>query len=152
MKKALFITISIVALIAATIIGMGVYVTNTPEYALKEMIDDVNASGMDGLYPHLTGEAKTTIDAVSSVTENNIFNTIVGFIGQSEYVGVLKSEIQEIEWEVDDVLKSKKNAAVVLSFNYEDKLIGTIEISMIREEGEWKVDSIEFPEFTEVNW
>lgn len=152
MKKALFITISIVALIAATIIGMGVYVTNTPEYALKEMIDDVNTSGMDGLYPHLTGEARTTIDAVSSVTENNIFNTIVGFIGQSEYVGVLKSEIQEIRWEVYDVLKSKENAAVILSFNYEDKLIGTIEISMIREEGEWKVDSIEFPEFTEVNW
>lgn len=152
MKKALFITISIVALIATMIIGMGVFVTNTPEYALKEMIDDVNASGMDGLYPHLTGEARTTIDAVSSVTESNIFNTIVGFIGQSEYVGVLKSEIQEIEWEVDDVLKSKENAAVVLSFNYEDKLIGTIEISMIREEGEWKIDSIEFPEFTEVNW
>lgn len=152
MKKALFITISIVALIATTIIGMGVYVTNTPEYALKEMIDDVNASGIDGLYPHLTGEARATIDAVSSVTENSIFNTIVGFIGQSEYAGVLKSEIQEIKWEVDDVLKSKENAAVVLSFNYEDKLIGRIEISMIREEGEWKVESIEFPEFTEVNW
>lgn len=152
MKKALFITISIMALIAATIIGMGVYVTNTPEYALKEMIDDVNASGMDGLYPHLTGEARTTINAVSSVTENNIFNTIVGFIGQSEYVGVLKSEIQEIEWEVDDVLKSKENAAVVLSFNYEDKLIGTIEISMIREEGEWKIDRLEFPEFDKISW
>ena len=152
MKKAFLITISIVALIAITIIGMGVYVTNTPEYALKEMIDDVNASGMDGLYPHLTGEARATIDAVSSVTENSFFNTIVGFISQSEYVGVLKSEIQEIQWEVDDVLKSKENAAVVLSFNYEDKLIGTIEISMIREEGEWKIDGLEFPEFDKINW
>ena len=54
--------------------------------------------------------------------------------------------------EGDDVLKSKENATVILSFNYEDKLIGTIEISMIREEGEWKIDSIEFPEFTEINW
>ena len=152
MKKAFLITISIVALIAITIIGMGVYVTNTPEYALKEMVDDVNASGMDGLYPHLTGEARATIDAVSSVTENSFFNTIVGFISQSEYVGVLKSEIQEIQWEVDDVLKSKENAAVVLSFNQEDKLIGTIEISMIREEGEWKIDGLEFPEFDKINW
>lgn len=152
MKKALFITISIVALIAATIIGMGVYVTNTPEYALKEMIDDVNASGMDGLYPHLTGEARATIDAVSSVTENSIFNTIVGFISQSEYVGVLKSEIQEIQWEVDDVLKSKDNASVILSFNYDDKLVGTIELSMVREDGEWKIDGLEFPEFDKINW
>ena len=49
----------------------------------------------------------------------------MGIINQNDYIGVLKSEIQEIQWEVDDVLKSKENAAVVLSFNYEDKLIGT---------------------------
>ncbi len=152
MKKAFLITISIVALIAVTIIGMGVYVTNTPEYALKEMIDDVNASGMDGLYPHLTGEARATIDAVSSVTGNSIFNTIVGFISQSEYVSVLKSEIQEIQWEVDNVLKSKDNASVILSFNYDDKLVGTIELSMVREDGEWKIDGLEFPEFDKINW
>lgn len=152
MKKAFLVTISIVALIAVTIIGMGVYITNTPEYALKEMIDDVNASGMDGLYPHLTGEARATIDAVSSVTGNGIFNTIVGFISQSEYVSVLKSEIQEIQWEVDDVLKSKDNASVILSFNYDDKLVGTIELSMVREDGEWKIDGLEFPEFDKINW
>ena len=152
MKKAFLVTISIVALIAVTIIGMDVYVTNTPEYALKEMIDDVNASGMDGLYPHLTGEARATIDAVSSVTGNSIFNTIVGFISQSEYVSVLKSEIQEIQWEVDDVLKSKDNASVILSFNYDDKLVGTIELSMVREDGEWKIDGLEFPKFDKINW
>lgn len=152
MKKAFLVTISIVALIAVTIIGMGVYVSNTPEYALKEMIDDVNASGMDGLYPHLTGEARATIDTVSSVTGNSIFNTIVGFISQSEYVSVLKSEIQEIQWEVDDVLKSKDNASVILSFNYDDKLVGTIELSMVREDGEWKIDGLEFPEFDKINW
>lgn len=152
MEKAFLVTISIVALIAVTIIGMGVYVTNTPEYALKEMIDDVNASGMDGLYPHLTGEARATIDAVSSVTGNSIFNTIVGFISQSEYVSVLKSEIQEIQWEVDDVLKSKDNTSVILSFNYDDKLVGTIELSMVREDGEWKIDGLEFPEFDKINW
>lgn len=152
MKKAFLVTISIAALIAVTIIGMGVYASNTPEYALKEMIDDVNASGMDGLYPHLTGEARATIDAVSSVTGNSIFNTIVGFISQSEYVSVLKYEIQEIQWEVDDVLKSKDNASVILSFNYDDKLVGTIELSMVREDGEWKIDGLEFPEFDKINW
>ena len=152
MKKAFLVTSSIVALIAVTIIGMGVYITNTPEYALKEMIDDVNASGMDGLYPYLTGEARATMDAVSSVTGNGIFNTIVGFINQSEYVSVLKSEIQEIQWEVDDVLKSKDNASVILSFNYDDKLVGTIELSMVREDGEWKIDGLKFPEFDKINW
>ncbi len=41
---------------------------------------------------------------------------------------------------------------MILTFNYEDKLIGKIEISMIRENGEWKIDNIEYPQFTEVNW
>ncbi len=152
MKRTLLITISFIVLIASTIVSIGVYITNTPEYALKEMIDDVEASGMDGLYPHLTGEARATLDTVSSVVDNNIFNTISRFIGQSEYVGILKSEIQEIQWSVSDVLKSKENASVILSFNYDDKLVGTIELSMIREDGEWKIDGLEFPEFDKINW
>ena len=56
-----------------------------------------------------------------------------------------------MQWEVDDVLKSNENAAVFLSFNYEDKLIGSIEISMIREDGDWKIDTIKFPIFSEIN-
>lgn len=152
MKKVILIISSVVLLLVVIVGGFGLYIVNTPEYALKNIIEDVKASGMAGLAPHLTGKAKETLDAVSSVTESSLFNTIMGFIDQSDYVGVLKSEIQEIQWGVDDVLKSKENAAVILSFNYKDKLIGTIEISMVRREGEWKIDSIEFPKFTEVNW
>lgn len=152
MKKTILITISVVVLISTMIVGSGFYVTSTPEYALKEMIDDVHDSGMDGLYPYLTGKARTTIDTISSVADNNIFNTILSFISQSEYVNVLKSEIQEIQWSVSDVLKSKENASVILSFNYDDKLVGTIELSMVREDGEWKIDELEFPEFDKINW
>lgn len=152
MKKVLLITLSIVVLIAVALISIGFYITNTPEYALKEMIDDVTVSGMDGLHPHLTGEARETIDAVSSVTDNALFNTIVDLIGQSEYVGILKSEIKEIQWGVSEVLKNKGNASVTLSFNYEDKLVGTIELSMVREDGDWKIDELEFPKFDKINW
>lgn len=152
MKKTILIITSIVVLLAVVVGGIGLSIVNSPAYALKSMIEDVNASGMEGLNPHLTGKAKEALDAVSSVTESDLFNTIIGFINQNDYVGVLKSEIQEIQWEIDDVLTSKENAAVVLSFNYADKLIGTIEISMIREDGKWKIDGIDFPEFTEVNW
>ena len=152
MKKALLIIGSILALIAIIIVGVGAYIINSPEYALKEIIEDVNDRGMEGLHPHLTVEARETIDAVSSVRKSDLFNATMGFISKSEYVSVLKSEIQEIQWEVDDVLKSKKNAEIILSFNYKNKLIGTIELSMIREEGEWKISGLEFPEFSEINW
>lgn len=54
--------------------------------------------------------------------------------------------------DVDDVLKSKDNASVILSFNYDDKLVGAIELSMVREDGEWKIDGLEFPEFDKISW
>ena len=152
MKKTILIVSSIVVLIALIAGGAGLYIVSTPEYALKDIIEDVNTSGMDGLEPHLTGKAKETIDAVASITESELFTTIMSFVNQNNYVSVLKSEIQEIQWGVDDALKSKENAVVILSFNYEDRLIGTIEISMTREESEWKIDSLKFPKFKEVNW
>ena len=128
MKNAIVIISSIVLLIAVIAGGIGMYIVNTPEYKLKTMINDVNTSGMEGLEPHLTGNAKEVLNTVSSITSGNLFNTIMGFINQNDYVSVLKSEIQEVQWEIKNVLKSNENAAVILSFNYEDKLIGTIEI------------------------
>lgn len=152
MKKALLIIVSTVVLITVAAIGIGIYITNTPEYALKEVIADVNDSGIEGLYLHLTSEARETIDAAFSVAENGALTSIIGLISQSEYIGVLKSEIQGIQWDIDDVLKSKENASVILSFSYEDKLVGTIELSMTREEDEWRIDGLGFPKFNEIDW
>lgn len=152
MKKAILIISMVVLLISVLVGGFVFHIMNTPEYVLKNIVEDVNASGMDGLSPYLTGEAKKTLDTFSFVGESDLFNTIKGFINKNDYICILKSEIQEIEWGIDDILKSRKNAVVILSFNYEERLIGTIEISMIRKRGEWKINGIKFPKFTEVNW
>lgn len=153
MKKAILITSSVVLLAAVIIGGFGLYIVSTPEYALKGIIEDVNNYGIDGLTPHLTGKAKETLEAVSSVTESDLFSTIINFFNQDDNnISVLKSEIQQIQWDVDDVLKSNNRADVILSFNYEDKLTGTIAISMIVEEGKWKINSINFPAFTDISW
>lgn len=79
MKKAIIIILSIVLLLAVIAGGIGMYIVNTPEYALKTMIDDVNTSGMEGLESHLTGNAKEALDTVSSITSSNLFKTIMGF-------------------------------------------------------------------------
>lgn len=151
MKNAVLIISSITLLLALVVGGFGLYIVGTPEYALRIILEDVNAFGIEGLDAHLTGKAKAALDTLSSVTESSLFNTIMGFVNQSKYIGVLKSEIQEIHWEVGDILRGTEHAAVILHFNYQDALIGTIEISMIREEGEWKIDDIEFPEFTKIS-
>lgn len=152
MKKILLRMFSVIALIAAGAVCAGIYFIHSPEYALMEIIDDVDSSGMDGLTPHLTQDARETVDAISAFTEQKTFSSIVGMLDKTDYAGILKAEIQEIRWEVEDVLKGRKSAEVVLAFNYKDKLIGTIGLSMIREEDEWKIDSLEFPKFEEINF
>ena len=149
--KALKRILVVILVLGVILGGVGYYAIHTPEYALKKIGDDVKLSGIDGLYPHLTGKARETVDSVSSVMDNDILGAIIGLIGQSDYVSVLKSKIQEIQWGVKEVLKNSKNASVILTFNYEEKLTGTVTLSMVKEEGSWKIDGIELPKFENVN-
>jgi hypothetical protein len=49
-------------------------------------------------------------------------------------------------------MKGKKHTDVILTFNYDDRLVGTIELSMVRSEDGWKIDGLELPQFEEINW
>ena len=152
MKKAHYIIIAIMMLLIGLSIFIGISIQNSPEYALMQIAGDIKEAGIKGLTPYLTEDAQKVVDTVSAVTENKLISSIIGLFGQSEYAGILKSEIQDIQWDVEDILKSSKHASVILAFNYENKLIGTIEISMVREDSGWKIDGLELPKFDEINW
>ena len=151
MKKVLYIVIPILVIVLSVGIYFGISVINSPEYALMQIANDIEESGVDGLMPHLTEEAQETVSAISSITENKIINSILSIIGNDDYVGVLKSHLKNVEWTLDDILVGDKKADVVLGFNYNKKLIGTIEIKMIQDNGEWKVSGLDMPRFTEIN-
>ena len=150
MKKALLIILSIVLILALIVVGVGYYIVNTPQYALKQMMDDIKLSGMEGLRPHLTDEAGKTMDAI--VSGSGLVGGLISLINGGEYITVLKDEIQKVKWELVDMMKGKNGAEAVLGFNYEDKLVGTIEISMIRQDGQWKIDGLEMPEFDKIDF
>lgn len=152
MKKALIIIGSIIAVFAIIIACLGFYFVQTPEYALMKMYKDIKESGFDGLRPHLTEEAQETFDAVSAITDNKLVSSIIGLFDKNDYISILKSEIQTVQWDVEDILKSSDDADVILAFNYDDRLIGTIEISMVRSENGWKIDGLELPKLNEINW
>ena len=152
MKKALLIIGAVVAVIAIAAVCLGLYVVRTPEYALMQTIKDVKASGMRGLRPHLTVEAQEKIDAVSSLADNKMVGAIMGLLGKNDYVSVLKEEMQQVQWEVDDIMKGSHNAEVIVKFNYDDRLIGTIALSMVQKSDGWKIDGLELPKFDEINW
>ncbi|MBQ2001207.1 MAG: hypothetical protein II241_05445 [Clostridia bacterium] len=146
----------VLILIAVLLIGVGAFVgvsiIKSPEYALMQIKNDVQESGIDGLMPHLTDDAQKTVSTITSVTENQIVGALFSLFAKDDYVGALKSNLSEIDWRLDDVLKSKNKADAVLGFNYKDKLTGTIEISMVYEDGEWKISGIEIPDFEKVDF
>ena len=152
MKKALIIIGSIIAVFAIIITCVGFYFVQTPEYALMKMYKDIKESGIDGLRPHLTEEAQETFDTVSAITDNKLVSSIIGLFDKNDYVSILKSEIKTVQWDVEDILKSSNNAAVILAFNYDDRLIGTIEVSVVRSEDGWKIDGLELPKFDKIDW
>lgn len=152
MKKTLGVLVAIMLIGAIACGGAFAIITNSPQYALKIMIDEVTEFGLKGLMPHLTGEAQDVIDSVAQVSDNTIINTIMGTLNIDNYVSILKSKISEIDWSIGNILRNKERANVYLNFNYNDKLVGEIELDMIQNDGEWKISTVGFPVFDKINW
>ena len=148
MKKTVLVLI-IVLLVLAIIVGCAaLYFLNSPYYALMGIMKDVKAEGMDGLESHLTGNAAELMDKVTSVTENPTLTTILGLFVQADYqkyLDILKNELDNITWNVEDVMTGKNHAMVMLSFDYQGEVTGTINVSMLRTDDGWKIDGVNSP-------
>lgn len=150
--KAILIVFAVVLLVGGAAYGVCRHAMSTPEYAMTQIVADVNESGLDGLRPHLTASAQETVDKVTAVTESSLVSTLLDLFSQPDYVGVLKSELQSIEWEVEDIMTGEENASVILHFDYDGRLTGRIDITLLKEDGEWKIDGLSYPQFETINW
>ena len=117
----------------------------SPEYALNEAYADVKEEGMRGLKKHLTANALKSIESLESV--GSLSTLIVG----SHPTNLLISKMAEVEYVVIDVLKGSESARCVVGFNYKESVEGTIEITMIKEEKEWRIDSLGNPHFDKMD-
>lgn len=113
----------------------------SPEYALNEAYADVKEEGMRGLKKHLTANALNTVENIETI--GNLSTLFTG----SNATDLFLSKMGEFEYEVLDMLKGKETARCVVGFSYEDSVKGTIEIKMIKEDKEWRIDSLENPHF-----
>lgn len=151
MKKALKFIIALVLIAAVAGGGFFFYITTTPEYALKKTIDDMEELGVEGLKKHLTAEALETIETVEDFTDvTGMFGLFSGS-GDVSALEALLGSMAETEWTVGDVLKGKEKCEVEIGFNHKDSVVGTIEITMLKEEGEWKIDGLGMPHFDKVD-
>jgi hypothetical protein len=147
MKKILIITLSAVVVLGLTVGGFLFYKTSTPEYALAKTIEDVKLYGMDGLKPHLTEDAIEKVEAVEEWVDKSGVSGMLAAVTQDSAVSFIKSKMAEVDWTVEDVLKGKIQTDVVIGFDYNNSIVGTIEITMIRDGREWKIDGLNVPSF-----
>lgn len=145
-KKALIISVSVVLVLAILAVGGLIYYRNSPLYALQSMLDDLEKDGIDGLRPYLTEDAQKTYDSFVEVSENPIVKQILKWMDLEDGVDAFKNKSADIEWEFVDILTSSQRADVYVRFNYQGDVKGMLELRMIKEEGEWKIDGFGIPE------
>ena len=119
----------------------------SPETALNNTFADMKKSGLEGLKKHLTANALKTIqriESISSMAEVALFSK--AFLGDNA-VNVLLEKLSECDWSIKDVMKGSGSSKAIVGFDYQDKMKGTIELTMIKEDKIWKIDSLAMPKF-----
>ena len=139
--------------------ALGIMKRISPEYVLKNAIEDMKLSGLDGLKPYLTSNALKSIDTVLKFSNGvDLFTGGLGVLmsqsGSGNISGAsvrfLLDKLSELDWVIMDVLKGSDSAKGVVGFTYEDKVDGTVEVTMIREDKEWHIDTLNMPKFTKL--
>lgn len=141
MKKVL----TVIICIALMAIAVSVPIINfmlSPEYSLRQIQKDIKSDGIDGLMPHLTGSAKTTVETAVKVLNNPLVQSAVDILADSEISKLVSAGIENISWEMTDILKSKDRADVVVHFEYGSSFSGEIRIKLIKENKEWKISGV----------
>ena len=62
-------------------------------------------------------------------------------------VSVFLAKLSECDWTIKDVMKGTETSKAIVGFNYVDKMVGTIEMAMIKEDKLWKIDDLNMPKF-----
>jgi hypothetical protein len=145
MSKTFKILLGVILSISVIGVGAWLYITSTPEYALHKTHEDIEERGLEALKDHVTDTLKKEIELVEGISGNAFVKMIVGAAVSDDVAEAVVSEFKQIEWTRDDVIRSQKQAQVILRFQYKDKLSGTIPIKMIKENREWKISGIGFP-------
>ena len=119
----------------------------SPEYALNNAFADMGAYGLDGLKKHLTSNALKTVNGVESVANRPEVSLITSTLLGGNAVSVLLDKLSECDWSIGEVMKGSETSKAIICFDYQDKMTGSVEVSMIKEGDIWKIDSLAMPKF-----
>lgn len=141
--------------------AIGIIKRISPEYVLKSAIDDLQKDGLDGLKPYLTSNALKKVETVQSIANGvGLLSDLAALSsagsqqsGEDTSAAMihLVRHISEIEWEVLDILKGSASTKVVLRFRYKDSVEGKMELTMIKQDKEWRIDTLSMPQFEKLS-
>ena len=116
----------------------------SPEYVVEHAIEDMRTSGLEGLKPYLTDKAEKNVDTFISVSNG------VSLLTGGYKVSVFFNRLAECDWTVDEILKGSESAKAILGFAIRsggDDIEGTLQLTLIKEDKEWRIDGVDMPKF-----
>ena len=119
----------------------------SPESALNNTFDDMRTSGLEGLKKHLTSKARKSVEGFESISGKSGITLVTTALMGGDGVTLLLDKLSECEWTVKEVMKGSETSKAVVGFDYEGKMVGTIELGMVKEGKIWKIDSLAKPRF-----
>ena len=141
--------------------AIGIIKRISPEYVLKCAIDDLQKDGLDGLKPYLTSNALKKVEMVQSIANGvGLLSDLAALSsagspqsGEDTSAAMihLVRHISEIEWEVLDILKGSASTKVILGFKYKESVEGKMELTMIKQDKEWRIDTLSMPQFEKLS-
>ena len=125
----------------------------SPEYVLGKAFMDIKKYGIDGLKPYLTENAKNKVELISGGM--TLISSVGKLLGSSDdskedsnkAVNFLMEKMSDFDFGYKNMIKDEDTARAVISFEYPEVMKGTIDISMIRQDKEWKIDNLSMPHF-----
>lgn len=133
--------------------ALGILKKVSPEYVLGKAFLDIKKSGIDGLKPYLTAEAKKKVEVVQGGM--SLINTVGKLVGSSDdskedsnkAVNFLMEKMSEFDFGYKNMIKDSDTAKAVIEFEYPEVMEGTVDIHMIKQDKEWKIDNLSMPHF-----
>ena len=134
----------------------------SPEYVLGKAFLDIKKTGIDGLKPYLTEETKKKVEVLEGgVSLISSVGKIVGSLSDSKEdsgkedsnkaVSFFMEKMSEFDFGYKNMVKDSDTAKAVITFEYPDVMEGTIDITMIRQDKEWKNNGLSMPHFDKIS-
>ena len=117
----------------------------SPEYVVEHAIADMRNAGLEGLKPYLTDNAEKNVQTIISVSNG------VSLLTGTDKVSYFINRLSDCEWTVTEILKGSESAKAILGFALRsgaDEIEGTLQLTLIKEDKEWRIDGVDMPKFT----